>query len=69
MTFARVGSGVVGFSVAVGWSRALTVLTFSDLGGCPFLGPVARESRLLFGLFWYVPVGILGLPASPAASL
>lgn len=55
------------FSVMSVWSRAVSVfLKLSDLWGCSFLGPLDRESRLFWGC---VPIGIFGLPASPAASL
>ena len=50
MTFAHVGEWVAAvFSVAVGWSRAVTMLKFSDFRHCPFLNPLVRKSRLFGG--------------------
>lgn len=49
-TFAHVGEWVAAvFSVAVGWSRAVTMLKFSDFRRCPFLNPLVRKSRLFLG--------------------
>lgn len=42
--------------------------TFSILLGCPFPGPLARESWLLLGLFWSVHTDISGFSSSSAPS-
>lgn len=36
-----------------GWSRAVIVWKFSVMCSCPFPGPLARESGLLLGVFFF----------------
>lgn len=45
------GTGAATVSVVFGWRRKVIVFKFSGLRGSPFPGPLAREIRLLFGLF------------------
>ena len=44
------------------------IYTFYVLLGCPFPGPLARESWLLLGLFLSVHTGISGFSSSSAPS-
>lgn len=59
-------SGPTAFSMVFGLGRGLKFLVFLDF---PFLGPLARDSRLLLGLYLSVPLGVYGLWVSSALSL
>lgn len=61
------------FLVALACSRVAIISKFSVLLGCPSPGPLARQSRLSFGSFYYysflsVLVGISMLPAFPVTN-
>ena len=58
------------FSVMFGWSRATVLCKLSIVGGCPFLGVLAKEQAFIGALFFFpASLGISGLPVTGAPSL